>query len=65
MGHLFNCYPFVDDRLKQLLKEEVRNIHQFDFPTPTILIPNVFILGTQAMNPNIGHTTVHVNYQTT
>jgi hypothetical protein len=25
VGHLFNYYPFVDDRLRQLLKEEVMN----------------------------------------
>jgi hypothetical protein len=33
--------------------------------TTTPLVPNVFILKIQAMNPNIYHTTTHVNYQTT
>ncbi len=55
---MFNRFPFVDDRLRQLLKEEVMNIHQFVLPTTTIAVPNVFVLGTQAMNPNIGHTIV-------
>jgi hypothetical protein len=40
------------------------NIHQHILTTTTITIPNVFILGTQAMNPSIAYTTVHVNYQT-
>ncbi len=35
------------------------------FPIITIVAPNVFILGIQTMNLNIGHTIVHVNYQTT
>jgi hypothetical protein len=65
MGHLFNCYPFVDDRLKQLLKEEVMNVHQLVLPTTTIIVPNVFVLGTKAMNPGIVHTTIFVNYQLT
>ncbi len=46
MGHIFNCCPFVDDRLRQLLREEVMNTHQFVFPTITITIPNVSVLGT-------------------
>jgi len=29
------------------------NVDQHVFPTITIAIPNVFILRTQAMNPNI------------
>jgi hypothetical protein len=41
------------------------NVHQLILPTTTIVIPNVCVLGTQAMNPNIVHTTIHVNYQTT
>ncbi len=65
MRHLFNCCPFVDDRLKQLLREEVMNIHQHVLPITTTTIPNVFILGTQAMNPSIGHMVVPINYQTT
>jgi hypothetical protein len=44
VGHLFNCCPFVDDKLKQLLKEEVMNVHQPVLPTTTTVIPNVFIL---------------------
>jgi hypothetical protein len=38
------------------------NIHQHVLPTTTITIPNVFILGTQAINPSIVHTIVLVNY---
>jgi len=64
MGHLFNRGPFVDDKLRQLLKEEVMNTHQLVFPTITIAIPNVFVLRNQAMNLNIGHMVVLVNYQT-
>ncbi len=41
------------------------NLHQPILPNPTIVVLNVFILGTQAMNPNIGYTTLFVNYQTT
>jgi hypothetical protein len=41
------------------------NIHQLVLPTTTIAIPNVSILGTQAMYPNTVHTTIHVNYQIT
>ncbi len=38
------------------------NIHQPILPTTTIVIPNVFVLGTQSMNANIGHMAVDVNY---
>ncbi len=62
MGHLFNRCPFVDDRLKQLFREEVMNTHQLVLPTTTIVVPNVSVLGIQAMNPNISHTIIHVNY---
>jgi hypothetical protein len=41
------------------------NIHQLVLPTTTIAIPNGSILGTQAMNPNIVHIAIHVNYYTT
>jgi hypothetical protein len=41
------------------------NTHQPVLPTTTILVPNVTILRTQAMNPNIGHTIILVNYETT
>jgi hypothetical protein len=64
MGHLFNRYPFVDDRLRQLFKE-VMNTHHHVLPTTIIAVPNVAILGTQAMNPSIGHTIVPNNYQIT
>jgi len=62
MGHMFNRCPFVDDRLKQLFKEEVMNIHYPILPTTIIVVPNVFVSRTQTMNPNIGHTIVLVNY---
>jgi hypothetical protein len=65
MGHMFNHCPFIDDRLRQLLREEVTNTHQLVLPTTIIAILNVSILGTQAMNPSLAHTTIHVNYQTT
>jgi hypothetical protein len=29
------------------------NVHQHVLPTITIVVPNVFVLGTQAMNPSI------------
>jgi hypothetical protein len=41
------------------------NIHQHVLPTITIVVSNVFVLRTQTTNPNIGHTTIHVNYHTT
>jgi hypothetical protein len=41
------------------------NVHQHVLLTTTIVIPNVSILGTQAMNLIIGHMVVPVNYQTT
>jgi hypothetical protein len=41
------------------------NVHQPILPTTTIIIPNVYVLGTQTMSPSIGYTIVHVNYQTT
>jgi len=41
------------------------NVHQPILPTTTIVVPNVSILATQTMNPNITHTIVLVNYQTT
>jgi hypothetical protein len=62
---LFNHCPFVDDKLRQLLKEEVMNTHQHVLPTTTIAVPNVFVLRTQTTNPSIGHTTILVNYQIT
>jgi hypothetical protein len=62
MGHMFNCCPFDDDRLRQLFNEEVVITHQLVLPTITIAIPNVSILRTQAMNPSIGHTTIPIIY---
>jgi hypothetical protein len=41
------------------------NIHQFVFTTTTIVVPNVSVLVNQAMNPNIAHTILPNNYQTT
>jgi hypothetical protein len=38
------------------------NTHQHVLLTTIIAIPNVFVLRTQAMNPNIGHMAVLVNY---
>ncbi len=61
-GHMFSRCPFVDDKLKQLLRVEVTNVHQPILPTITIVIPNMFILGTQAMNLNIVHIMVPINY---
>jgi hypothetical protein len=62
VGHLFNHCPFVDDKLKQLLSEDVMNVHQPILPTTTIVVPNVFILETQTMNLNMGHMTIFVIY---
>jgi hypothetical protein len=38
------------------------NINQPVLPTTTIPVPNVSILGTQAMNPSIGHMTIPIIY---
>jgi hypothetical protein len=38
------------------------NTHQNVLPTATIVVPNVSVLGTQAMNPSIAHTEVLVSY---
>ncbi len=65
MGHLINHFPFVDERLRQLLKEEAMNTHQLVFPTIIIAVSNVFVLWIQTMNLNIGHMAILVNYQTT
>jgi hypothetical protein len=59
---MFNRCPFVDDRLRRLLNEEVMNVHQLILLTTTIIVLNVFILETQAMNHNIGHTTILIKY---
>jgi hypothetical protein len=65
MGHLFNCCPFIDDRLRQLFREEVMNIHKLVFPTTTTVVPHVSAFKIQAMNPSTSHMAVFVNYQTT
>jgi len=62
MGYLFNYYLFVDDRLKQLFREEVMNAYKLVLLATIITVPNVSILGTQAMNPSIAHTIVLINY---
>jgi hypothetical protein len=41
------------------------NIHKPILPTTTIVVPNMSILGSQAMNHNIGHTTIPINCKTT
>jgi hypothetical protein len=41
------------------------NVHQPILLATIIAVPNVFVLGIQAMNPNIGHTTIPINYQAT
>jgi hypothetical protein len=41
------------------------NVHQPILRTTIIIVPNVFVLGIQAMNPSIVHRTILVNYQTT
>jgi hypothetical protein len=38
------------------------NVHQPVLPNITIVIPNVFVLGTQAMNLSIGYIIIHVDY---
>jgi hypothetical protein len=50
---MFNCCPFIDDRLRQLLKEEMMNVHQPILPNITIVVLNVFVIRIQAMNPRI------------
>ncbi len=61
-GHMFSCCPFVDDKLRQLLRVEAMNVHQPILPTIIITIPNVFILRIQVMNLSIVHTMVPINY---
>jgi hypothetical protein len=41
------------------------NTHQHVFRTITMTSSNVFVLGIQAMNPIIVHTTIPINYHTT
>ncbi len=55
-------YTFVDDRLKNLFREEVMNTHQLVLPTITIIVANVFELGIQAMNLSIGYTIIPIDY---
>jgi hypothetical protein len=65
VGHLFNRCPFVDDRLKQLLREEMMNVHQTILPITIIVVLNMYVLRTQVMNPSIGHMIIPINYQLT
>jgi hypothetical protein len=62
VGQLVNCCPFVDDRLRQLLMEEMMNVHQPILPNITTIIPNVFVVKTQAMDLTIGYITIPINY---
>jgi hypothetical protein len=62
---MFNHCPFVDDRLRQLFREEVMNTYQHVLPTTTIIVPNVIVLRTQTMNLSIAHIVVPINYQIT
>jgi len=50
---MLNRCPFVDDRLRQLLREKMMNVHQPIFPNTTTVVPNVFVVRTQVMNPSI------------
>ncbi len=63
MGYQFKHCPFVDDRLRQILRNEVMNVHQFIIPITTIILPNALVQGIQIMNPNFGHITILVSYQ--
>jgi len=60
--HMFNYCPFVDDKLKQLLREELMNVRQPIIPNTTTIVPNVFVLGIQAMNLSIGYTIIPIDY---
>jgi hypothetical protein len=59
---MFNYCPFVDDKLKQLLREELMNVRQPIIPNTTTIVPNVFVLGIQAMNLSIGYTIIPIDY---
>ncbi len=61
-GRFIHPLPFVDDRLKQLLREKMMNIHWLVLWTTIKVLPNVHVLKTEAMNPSIGHMTILVNY---
>jgi hypothetical protein len=41
------------------------NVHQHVLPTTITILPNVSIIGIQAMNLNIGRMAIPINYQTT
>jgi hypothetical protein len=62
MGHQFNYYPFVDDRLRQSLREEVMNVHQLIILIATTILPNVLIRGIQAMNISFNHIVIPISY---
>ncbi len=55
--------PFVDDKLRQLLKDEGMNVHQPIIPTTTTKLPNIPMQGTQAMHLNFSHIAILVSYQ--
>jgi hypothetical protein len=66
VGHEFKHYPFFNDKLKQLLKDEVMNIYHPISPSATIRLFNAPIQGTQmVMHPSLGNMVVLINYQLT
>jgi hypothetical protein len=66
VGHQFKHCPIIDDKLKQLLKDEVMNVINLPIciilATATIL-SNVNVQGSQIMNPSIGHMIIPISYQ--
>jgi hypothetical protein len=62
VGHQFKHYPFVGERLKQLLKDEMMNVHQHAILTTIIVLPNVHVQGIQIMNPSFGHMKIPISY---
>jgi hypothetical protein len=62
MGHRFSYCPFVDDRLRQLLREEVMNVHQLVILIIITILPNVLIPRIQAMNISISHIVIPISY---
>jgi hypothetical protein len=64
VGHEFKHCPFFNDKLKQLLKDEVMNIHHHVSPSATIILFNAPIPGIQVvMHPSLGNMVVLINYQ--
>jgi hypothetical protein len=59
-----NIALFFNDKLKQLLNDEVMNIHHPISPSATIRLFNAPIQGTQAiMHPSLGNMVVLIKYQ--